>query len=416
MPRILVGIALLLVPLTALAQSDEGGIDLVDVSGPLDASAMEFMTQSIMEAAAAGQELIVLQINSKAALDSDALNDLMLTIDRPPIPVAIWVGPAPAAAYGGIAQLVLNASEKSIAPGSEIGLALPTVAGDPAAPLLIDESLVEGYEGVVVAGDTDLELQPTIRQYLQDLNGRTFLTVEGPVVVETVEEFTQDGEAGVTIKTVTFIKPGLGLRFFRLGVTPEAAFFFLVVGLSIISFEFFAIGPGVAAAFGALSLLIAGWGVVNLPVQWWALTLAISGWILLTVSYQKGGVIAFTGLGAVMLQIGGMFFIDGSGQIDARWWLILPSVLAVLFFFVLAMPTVQRARFSTQVLGREGLVGASGVALVDFDPDGLVEVNNARWRATAHREAGIARGSAVMVTGVDGLFLEVEPISSEREN
>jgi membrane-bound serine protease (ClpP class) len=88
----------------------------------------------------------------------------------------------------------------------------------------------------------------------------------------------------------------------------------------------------------------------------------------------------------------------------------------VLFFFLLAMPTVQRARFSTQVLGRESLIGASGVALVDFDPDGLVEVNNARWRATAHREAGITRGSAVMVTGVDGLFLELEPISSERES
>ncbi len=111
-----------------------------------------------------------------------------------------------------------------------------------------------------------------------------------------------------------------------------------------------------------------------------------------------------------MLQIGGMFFVDGSGQIDPRWWLILPSVLAVLFFFLLGMPTVQRARFSTQTIGREGLIGDEGIALVDFDPDGLVEVNGAKWRATAHREAGVAEGSKVVVTGVDGMFLEVDRI------
>ena len=79
------------------------------------------------------------------------------------------------------------------------------------------------------------------------------------------------------------------------------------------------------------------------------------------------------------------------------------------------MPTVQRARLSSETVGRENLIGHSGVALVGFDPDGTVEVNGARWRATAHREAGITEGDAVEVTGVDGLFLEVGPIGTERE-
>jgi membrane protein implicated in regulation of membrane protease activity len=80
------------------------------------------------------------------------------------------------------------------------------------------------------------------------------------------------------------------------------------------------------------------------------------------------------------------------------------------------MPTVQRARFSTQTIGREGLIGERGVALADFEPDGLVEVKGARWRATAHREAGLRVGSDVVVSGVDGMFLEVEPAHAEREN
>ncbi|HET7846154.1 MAG TPA: NfeD family protein, partial [Acidimicrobiia bacterium] len=106
----------------------------------------------------------------------------------------------------------------------------------------------------------------------------------------------------------------------------------------------------------------------------------------------------------------------GSGQIDPRWYLVLPTVLAVLFFFLLAMPTVQRARFSTQTIGRDYLIGERGVAIVGLDPDGIVEVQGARWRATSHREAKLATGTPVVVNGVDGLFLEVDRVPPDREN
>jgi membrane-bound serine protease (ClpP class) len=346
----------------------------------------------------------VLQVNSKAVLDGEAYDNLVDLLTNQPIPVAVWIGPAPAAAYGGAALIALQNQQSAISQGSEVGRFNPVVLGE-------DRQETIGPEGVSTAEKSGLELQPTLRQYLQDLDGRTFQTVDGPVTVSTIEEFG----AGVTLKTVTFRKPGLINRFFRLAVTPEAAFFFLTVGLSMVTFEFFALGPGVAAGVAAISLLLAGWGVVNLPVRWWAVGLAIAGWAILTAAYQKGGVLVMTGLGALLLQIGGMFFIDGAGQIDPRWWLVLPSVLAALFFFLLAMPTVQRARLSTQTIGRDSLIGHTGKALVDFEPDGLVEVDGARWRATAHREAGIEEGDEVSVTGVDGLYLEVGPPDPDRE-
>lgn len=407
--RILIALALLAVPLAAFAQSDQPSISIVDVSGPLDASALRFMGESIDDAAARGMELVVLQINSPAALDAAALDQLIFKVTNPPLPVAVWLGPAPAQAHGGAGALVLAAEVAAAAPGSTIGILTPRIAGDD--PIDVGDDPTGGLlSRAVPVEETGLEQQPTIRQYLQDLNGRTFNIAEGPVTVETIEEITVDGETGVTVKEAVLAKPGLGTRFFRLAVTPEAAFFFLVVGLTIITFEFFAIGPGVAAGVASISLILAGWGMVNLPMRPWALFVAVAGWILLTASYQRGGVVFLTILGAAMLQVAGTFYVDGSGQIDPRWWLVLPSVLAVLFFFLLAMPTVQRARFSTQVLGRESLVGSKGVALEDFDPDGTVEVNGARWRATAHREAGIERDAEVVVSGVDGLFLEVERV------
>ena len=391
-------------PAVVFAQTDESGIDVVDVSGPLDESALDFMTDSILQAADQGQELVLLQINSKAAMDGPGFDILLQLVSEPPVPVAVWVGPAPASAFGGAGLLMLNAEHSAIAPGSTWGKTNPVVLGEM-------RGAIPGPSEAFDSADSGLELQPTLRQYLQDLDGRTFTTSDGPVAVSTITEFGD----GVTLKEVTFRKPGLITRFFRLAVTPEAAFFFLVVGLSILTFEFFALGPGVAAGVAALSLIPAGWGLLTLPTRWWALLIVLGGWALLTAAYQKGGFVSLTILGTLLLQIGGMALIDGQGQLDPRWWLILPSVLAVLFFFIIAMPTVQRARLSTQTIGRDSLIGQAGSALVDFDPDGMVEVAGARWRATAHREADLRVGAPVVVTGVDGLYLEVEPVRSDRE-
>lgn len=400
----------LAIPLVALGQDDQQGIDVVDVSGPLDASALEFMVESIERAAVDGQELVLLQIDSRAVLDPAAYKGLVDVLSAPPLPVAVWVGPAPAEAYGGAALLLELPPHAAMAPGSTIGLTRNVVLGEEETPDSLSDRPFD--DDVVMAQDSGFELQPTLRQYLQDLDGRTFDTAAGEVVVSTVREF---GE-GVTLKDVTFRKPGLLTRFFRLGVIPEAAFFFLVVGLSVVTFEFFALGPGVAAGVAALSLIPAGWGLVNLPTRWWGLLIVVLGWGLLTAAYQKGGFLVMTAVGTLLLQLGGMALVDGGGQIDSRWWLVLPSVLAVLFFFLIAMPTVQRARLSTQTIGRGSLVGREGSALVEFDPDGLVEVDGARWRATAHREAALGMGSPIVVTGVDGLYLEVEPVEADREN
>lgn len=393
-------------PLIVSAQeSDDAGIDVIDVSGPLDESALEFMIDSIEMAAADGQVLAVLQIDSRAVLDADAYDRLIELVGNPPLPVATWVGPAPAEALGGAHLIVHAASQKAMAPGTFWGVTNPVVLGERR------DEIIGPTEALPAEDLESMELQATLRQFLQDLDGRSFETASGPVRVSTVREF----EDGVTVRQVTFRKPDLMTRFFRLAVTPEAAFLFLVVGLAIVSFEFYALGPGVAAVVAALSLVLAGWGLATLPVRWWAVVLALAGWALLTVSHQRGRSVPLIAAGVLSLQAGGMTLIEGEGQLDPRWWLVMLSVLAVVLFFLVAMPTVQRARLSTTTVGRESMIGLTGRAIGVFDPDGLVEVAGARWRASSHREAGLADGTEVVVTGVDGVYLEVDPLVTERE-
>ena len=396
---------LVLLPLgvAAPAQPSVYGIDVIDVSGPLDNAAADFIVDSVHRAADSGQGLALILINSPAFVgEPERLTELASLVAEPPIPVALWVGPAPAKAFGGIAQLVAIAPERSVAPGSLVGRVLPTIAGD-------EESMeLPGFTESVIA---DVEDQPSLRQYLQALDGRVLPTSSGPVEVSTLRPL----DDGVTLVDVTFHKPDPLTRALRLAITPEAAFFFLAIGLTLAAFEFYAIGPGLAAVVALISLLLGGWGLSQLPTRWWGLALVVAGWSALTASHQKGGAVVLSGLGALAVFIGGLNLIDGSGQIDMRWWLVLLVVAAVLFFYMLAMPTVHRARFSTRTIGAGALMGAQGFALVDFAPDGEVEVGGARWKATAHREAGISKGSPVVVVGVHGLHLEVDRQGRENQ-
>ncbi len=384
--------------LVSCAATDGEGIEVVDVSGPLDARALDFMTEAIRGAAESERTLVLLQIDSPAVLDGGAYDRLMALLDNPPLPVATWVGPAPAVAFGGAQLIAESVSNRAVAPGSVWGLTNPVVLGEDRAP-------VDGPDDVLSAERWQgMALEPTLRQYLQRLDGAVFVTSRGEVTVRTLTEV----DGGVTLETVTFRKAGVVDRFFRLAVLPEPAFFFLIVGLTVIVFEFYALGPGVAAFVGSVSVLLGGWGLMTLPTRWWAVALGGVGMLVLTWAHQRGGGLLGRVAGTVALLAAGLYLVDGSPQIAPRWWLVLPTVMAVLFFYLLAMPTVQKARLSTMTVGRDRLVGMWGVATVDFDPNGIVEVAGARWRATAHREAGLTAGSEIVVTGVDGLYLEVE--------
>ena len=82
---------------------------------------------------------------------------------------------------------------------------------------------------------------------------------------------------------------------------------------------------------------------------------------------------------------------------------------ATLLFVLSGMTAMVRSRFSTPTIGREELIGEMGVAEVGVDPDGVVRVRDALWRARTNRATPIAAGDAVRVVAVEGVLLEVEP-------
>lgn len=387
-------------------------IEIIEISGNLDRAALSFVTDRIDAAASAGASAAIIQIDSRATL-SDAVHHLVARVKDPPLPLVVWVGPSPATAFGGAASILAAAPIKAASPGARIGHASPTVAGQPEAADLADPLTGYANGSVTVTGPVDGLVDivaPSMSNLLVELEGRVVAVRGEPTEINTVRE-TEDGIAAV--ETV-FYEPGIWLRSLRIATGAEPAFFFLMIGLAVAAFEFYALGPGIAAGVAATCLLVSGYGLAVLPLRGWAVALALASIGLLTADLQRGRTGPLTLVGAGSMVVGGLFFTDAAPQIRPSWWLILVIVTSVTAFYVIGMRTVARARFSTPTVGRDHLIGLGGRVVTAFEPDGVVEVKGARWKAAAHREAGLSPGDPVVVRSVDGPILRVERATDSR--
>jgi membrane-bound serine protease (ClpP class) len=399
--------------------SGQRGIIVVQVNGLIDPANAALIKSSLREAAAERASALVFQLDGSGGVDVDsaALAD---AVRSSPVPVAVWVGPSGGGARGASALLALAAAYTSVAPGAHIG---------PLVPVDFDDSRYRGPEpgGEAATGAgaiTDRRLsakdaldagvvdgnEPTLFQFIVGLDGRVLHTADGDVRMSTKKTVGVGANRQVQAnQVVSFRKLDLRQQLAHTLTVPWVAYFLFVAGLSLILFEFFTAGIGIAGAVGALALVGGSFGFSHLPVAPWGIGLLMLGIFGLAVDLQAGGLGPWTFIGGAALVAGSIWLYDGAPALDPPWWVLVLVCGATLLFVLSGMTAMVRSRFSTPTIGREELIGETGTAEVGVDPDGVVRVRDALWRARTNRATPIAAGDTVRVVAVEGLMLEVEP-------
>jgi len=85
-------------------------------------------------------------------------------------------------------------------------------------------------------------------------------------------------------------------------------------------------------------------------------------------------------------------------------------VSALFFIFIIGMAV--KARRRPIVSGQEELLGALGTVLEDFESEGRVRIHSEVWNARSR--VSLRKGEQVRVLSMQGLVLNVEPISREN--
>ena len=84
-----------------------GFVEVFEVSGLLDEVLSDVLSNALDEVQRNGARALILQVNSKQAVISDAeLNKLAQQIKNSTVPIDVWVGPSGSSAHGKVAQLV----------------------------------------------------------------------------------------------------------------------------------------------------------------------------------------------------------------------------------------------------------------------------------------------------------------------
>ncbi len=374
-------------PAMAAAQEQgPGTVDVVEVKGRIDPIVSDFIRRAIATAAEAKSEVLVLQLDSPGVLISRTQFAVLAErIRTSAVPVAVWVGPTGASASGATAAMLASAGIAGMAPGTRV------------AGLKPDQAIERGLVATVA---------PTLGEFVVGLDG---VDVGGKVLhtarVVPEGESLRRQQAG----EVRFAKLGLTERLLHLTADPPVAYLLLMIGLLLITFEFFTAGVGVAGITGAVSLILSCYGLAVLPTSGFALFLVAMGVFGYSVDVQAGAPRAWTGIGAVSLLIGSWKLFPG--DLAVPWLVIVLVCGGVALFMLSGMTAMLRARFSTPTIGRESMIGQMGEATTGIDPEGMVDLKGGKWRARTNRATPIPAGERVRVVAIDGLLLEVEPES-----
>ncbi len=397
---------------------ESGFVDVIEVNGLIDPVLADFIERSLDESARAGARAVVLQMESGgAAVSDERIGELASTIAEFPVPVSVWLGPAgKGKALGGAGQLAIASTRIGISPGSDIGDFGESVLSGAAARTPFVDLLAGGFEGAVVGYDEMLQFRandgalaiqdaPALLNHLLELPEFEFRVYQpgervpnGPLV--------EDEPLRGPLTATRFITLPLIDQQFHTFASPAVAYLLFVIGLGLLVFELFTAGVGVAGVIGAGSFLAGSYGLAVLDARAWAVALLVIAFVAFAIDVQSGIQAFWSGVGSILLVIGSLFLL---GEHSIGWLPLTVGIVGALLAMLGGMPAMVRTRFSTPTIGREWMIGAIGDVIDDVDPDGVISIDGAPWRARTNRATPIVVGDRARVVEVDGLLLEVEP-------
>lgn len=431
-------------PADTLDEVLERRVILLDIKGPIGPATAEFLTSTLERAGSRNAELVVIRMDTPGGLDAST-RDIIKSILNSPVPVATFVAPEGARAASAGMYILMASHIAAMSPATNVGAATPVsiIGGHqpggkkqpgkdeqetdtaPAAEDTMTRKAVNDavayarglaakhgrnadWAELAVREAASITAQKALETNVIDLIATDVTDLLAQLQGRTVEVRGQERMLDTQSLLVEQLEPDWKSELLAVITSPTIAYLLLLVGVYGLVFEGYNPGAILPGVIGAICLLLALYAFQMLPVNYAGFGLLLLGIILIIgeVVSPSFGVLGIGGI--IALVIGSIILIDTDvpGFTVSRP-LIGAIALASGIGLMAIVGIAVKAQRRPVVAGREELVGATGVALADFDRLGEVFVHSERWQAVS--AAPLREGQAVVVTGIDGLTLKVRP-------
>ena len=428
LPRVLFALVAALL-LSSVTSAEVLKIVVNDTIQPIT---QEYIARAIDEAQRRNDQAVLIEINTPGGL-VESTRHIIEKITNSSIPVILYVAPSGSRA-GSAGIFILEAADvASMAPGTNAGAAHPVLIG-PFAPKVDDEMKrkiendtaalmrsvvsrrgrnVEVAESAVMESKSFTE-QEALSQHLIDYVASDeqdlFRQMEG-------KSFKRFSGQEVTLKLSGQLVVPFGMtlkeQILSYLMDPNVAFILLAIGALALYAEFNHPGAVVPGTVGIVFILIAAFALNLLPTRFAALGLILAAFALFAAEakFATHGVLTIGGI--ALLSLGGLLLVD-SPIPEMRVHLLTALAVSVPLGLITAflMGIALKARRNKMVSGAQGLIGETGIAQTALSPSGKIFVHGELWDAIS--SADVPAGKTVVVRRVDGLLLQVEPVTATR--
>lgn len=196
-------------------------------------------------------------------------------------------------------------------------------------------------------------------------------------------------------------------------LNPNIIFLLLVFGLLAILIEFIDLALGIIGLFGVIALALGVYGLLNLDVNSAGLLFIIGALVCFLLEHLTQRRLIFTLIGLVLFVSGSliMFNTISAEQVSIPLVVTASSGMAALFYWVSF--TFSHTDQPIEV-GMDTLIGRTGTAQTDIDPQGSVQVAGELWTAICNT-GFLAAGEPIIVVQTEGIRLVVRR-NSARES
>lgn len=191
---------------------------------------------------------------------------------------------------------------------------------------------------------------------------------------------------------------------------PNVAYILFSIGMLALYAEFNNPGAVLPGVVGLICVLLGVFAFNLLPVRFAAVAMIVGAFILfaLEVKFSSHGILGIGG--TVMMVLGALLLVDAPiPEMRIKIWTALAVSVPIALISIFLMTIALRAHQNKVVTGMEGMLGQIGTVQTPLMPKGKVFVFGETWNAVA--PTPVAAGARVVVKKVEGLQLEVEPVS-----